>query len=67
MARDMYNLYAHRTTEELLKLRSKKVVKMQTSHSFGSYFSTRDLETLKQTIAAIDVELARRAAQPILL
>jgi len=67
MARDTYNLYAHRTTADLQKLRSKKVVKMQNTHSFGSYFSTRDLETLKESIKAIDVELARRSAQPILL
>ena len=62
--RDMYNLYAKRSTSELNQLRSKKwlrITKLELCNR--GWFDNKELEALTGQVRAIDAEIARRKAQ----
>jgi len=61
--RDMYSLYAKRTTSELNQMRSKKYLELQKVANISGYFAQRDVIRLNDQITAIDAELAKRKAQ----
>ena len=64
--RDMYNLYAKRSTSELNRLRSKKYLRMTKVRGEYGWFNQREADRLEGQIKAIDAELAKRKAQQAL-
>jgi len=63
----MSKVYFGKTTDDLKKLRRKKVYQLQKVSEFNTYFARRDRDLLAHQISQIDAVLAARASQLPLL
>lgn len=66
-SKDMSKVYASKTTLELQKLRSKKVLQLLKLSGMNGYFVKRDRELLSHQVSQIDAELEARRSQLTLL
>jgi len=65
MRNRVYNLYWHMNSKRLRVLRSQKYNKITRLESEGvGYFIQKDINALKEQVAAIDAILASRENQP---
>lgn len=67
MARDMYNIYAKRSSEDLRKLYSKHYNRLMSLEGRRmGWFDLREADSLRERMRSIDAELTRRYAQTTL-
>lgn len=65
-SKDMSKVYASKSTDDLRRLRSHKINKLQTIAGFNNYWAKKDREALDGQILQIEAELeARRLQLPL--